>query len=286
MQSDIRRSNARAGFTLIELLVVIAIIAILAAILFPVFAQAREKARTISCLSNTKQVGLALVQYVQDFDGNLPIAGGGPPTAYIVAPQVAPYMKSNAPWTCPSLQGLFGDHGSINLSEYDGNGTTDMLPPNDPCVGMSAGTAGASNYYNDIYPPTDYKLNDNMWGWTNQVQCAANSPAWGGAEIGYPLDDPSITNVSKVVLGIDYPASDQMWPGQPWWSNNGPVPYGYCGPHTNGSNAFFADGHSKWEGCSQLFPLVNISGQMVPEENNSNYTWNFWGLSSGCPSCQ
>ena len=60
------------GFTLIELLVVIAIIAILASILFPVFAQAREKARSISCLSNTNQVGLAILQYVQDYDEALP----------------------------------------------------------------------------------------------------------------------------------------------------------------------------------------------------------------------
>src|SRR6478609_3278648 len=62
------------GFTLIELLVVIAIIAVLAAILFPVFAQARDKARQTSCLSNEKQLGMASMQYVQDYDEQFPLS--------------------------------------------------------------------------------------------------------------------------------------------------------------------------------------------------------------------
>ena len=64
-------TSARHGFTLIELLVVIAIIAILAAILFPVFAQAREKARQVACLSNAKQMGTAAMMYAQDYDEQL-----------------------------------------------------------------------------------------------------------------------------------------------------------------------------------------------------------------------
>src|SRR5438477_4456101 len=67
-------SRNRAGFTLIELLVVIAIIAILAAILFPVFAQAREKARQTSCLSNNKQYATATLMYLQDYDENFPMS--------------------------------------------------------------------------------------------------------------------------------------------------------------------------------------------------------------------
>lgn len=67
-----RRKKSKHGFTLIELLVVIAIIAILASILFPVFARARENARRSSCMSNLKQLGLAFMQYTQDYDEQLP----------------------------------------------------------------------------------------------------------------------------------------------------------------------------------------------------------------------
>src|SRR5580700_7273559 len=91
-----QRANKQA-FTLIELLVVIAIIAILAAILFPVFAQVREKARQTSCLSNEKQLGLAFTQYIQDNDESYPVNGGGQNNISLGmgwAGQVYPYVKS------------------------------------------------------------------------------------------------------------------------------------------------------------------------------------------------
>lgn len=91
------------GFTLIELLVVIAIIAILAAILFPVFARAREKARQASCASNEKQIALAILMYAQDYDERLPIEFFGwtttPPTWREI---VAPYIKNIQIFQCPS----------------------------------------------------------------------------------------------------------------------------------------------------------------------------------------
>jgi prepilin-type N-terminal cleavage/methylation domain-containing protein len=107
------RSRRRSAFTLIELLVVIAIIAILAAILFPVFAKAREKARQATCQSNEKQVGLGLLQYIQDYDEAFPSgqlkpsvgipAFSSPATGCGIgwAGSVSPYMKSTGVFKCP-----------------------------------------------------------------------------------------------------------------------------------------------------------------------------------------
>ena len=100
-------ANNRRGFTLIELLVVIAIIAILAAILFPVFAKAREKARQAACASNEKQIGLGILQYIQDNDEYFPlsvVATVSPPPAGMTvgwADSIQPYIKSRQVFQCP-----------------------------------------------------------------------------------------------------------------------------------------------------------------------------------------
>ena len=115
------------GFTLIELLVVIAIIAILAAILFPVFAKAREKARQSSCLSNVKQMGLAFLQYTQDYDEMLPWYVD---TNYNFATMawyqiMQPYVKNQQLWTCPSQRGGI-DYGVV-YNHVSGVGTSKPL---------------------------------------------------------------------------------------------------------------------------------------------------------------
>ncbi len=101
--------HKRKGFTLIELLVVIAIIAILAAILFPVFAKAREKARQISCLSNMKQTALAELMYCDDWAGMFstwlsPLQG--PPGRLIFPDQLDPYIRNQDIWVCPTVHPL------------------------------------------------------------------------------------------------------------------------------------------------------------------------------------
>jgi prepilin-type N-terminal cleavage/methylation domain-containing protein/prepilin-type processing-associated H-X9-DG protein len=152
--------NQRRGFTLIELLVVIAIIAILAAILFPVFAKAREKARQASCLSNVRQIMTAILSYTQDNDETLPFAiiytGGnvtitepysGASLTYIYWPdEIMPYMKSTQIMRCPSDSskiwgygycvqcGYVGNHPTRFTSWYTGQSLSVASDPSITCV--------------------------------------------------------------------------------------------------------------------------------------------------------
>jgi prepilin-type N-terminal cleavage/methylation domain-containing protein len=144
-------AKTRKGFTLIELLVVIAIIAILAAILFPVFAQAREKACSISCLSNLKQIGLGVMMYVQDYDETYPFC-----YLYTTAPNAngtmtdepylqwsgmtQPYIKNTQIWVCPSAKFKHTPHNpgldiQVPLLTYLPN---EVLLPRQKLPGQSA----------------------------------------------------------------------------------------------------------------------------------------------------
>jgi prepilin-type N-terminal cleavage/methylation domain-containing protein/prepilin-type processing-associated H-X9-DG protein len=100
-KGDLMKHRARPAFTLIELLVVIAIIAILAAILFPVFAQAREKARASTCLSNCKQIGTSLRMYLDDYEGSYPFSWFATPQ-YGFDVALYPYLKNTQIFSCPS----------------------------------------------------------------------------------------------------------------------------------------------------------------------------------------
>jgi prepilin-type N-terminal cleavage/methylation domain-containing protein/prepilin-type processing-associated H-X9-DG protein len=144
------RKTSTKGFTLIELLVVIAIIAILAAILFPVFARARENARRSSCQSNLKQIGLAMVQYGQDYDetlvpafigdirGATDIGYGGNPGDLRWSDIIYPYTKSEQVYNCPSMPpqskfklGSWGEYGgyAINAVHFRAYGGLPEKPP-------------------------------------------------------------------------------------------------------------------------------------------------------------
>lgn len=117
--------KSRYGFTLIELLVVIAIIAILAAILFPVFARAREKARQTSCLSNLKQIGLAEKMYEQDYDEvtgtYIQNASSGVAFDYSWIDLLEPYMKNTQIFECPSNNETYRSGGVGHAGTYGAN---------------------------------------------------------------------------------------------------------------------------------------------------------------------
>lgn len=146
-----RRKQIRVGFTLIELLVVIAIIAILAAILFPVFSHAREKARQTTCMSNQKQIGLGYQQYVQDYDEVFPPADYNTPTPSGIVRinwqnLVEPYIRAGA--TAANLQNLKSDPRSVFVCP------SHAKPAEDPQFDAARGPAGSRPLFS--YGPNGY----------------------------------------------------------------------------------------------------------------------------------
>lgn len=245
----------RRGFTLIELLVVIAIIAILAAILFPVFAQAREKARQAACISNTKQIGTAVMLYVQDYDElfpfsdnfaivipNSPVQGG----YQYWGDAIAPYVRNGGQSTHPTLKGGTGNYGPYQRCPTVGNWWTGY----------------AYNVELGYYPS----------GQLGSVSTAANRNGVSLASLNRPadlicvLDNQPMYSWLRNVLGRDDAASQIIhyrwvptsavttcmtnydWPDSarlfgPSRAPGGEVP---SARHNGGINAAFCDGHSKW----------------------------------------
>ncbi|MHB8997571.1 MAG: DUF1559 family PulG-like putative transporter [Armatimonadota bacterium] len=203
----------RKGFTLIELLVVIAIIAILAAILFPVFAKAREKARAASCLSNVKQIGLALLQYAQDYDERLPyyyFTGGrtvwpsqaaGTTSGMMWISSVFPYAKNVQMFNCPSNSTAWG-------GAYVGNGFS--YPYNAYLSNQSLGSI--------VYPSQCVM---NVCGWYYCTWGSSNYESTGGN----PLGGPSIkkwhnegTNAVHVDGHAKWYQFGRIWRGNATWN--------------------------------------------------------------------
>ena len=226
---------ARKGFTLIELLVVIAIIAILAAILFPVFARARENARKANCLSNLKQIGMGITMYAQDYDEILPYnySYHSPTTqVYLTwwADDIQPYVKNYKFLQCPSS----GPHGAYT---YKREGLPAQYPPvlskdylANCVVGTWPGYAGTKN------PPFV-----NNWG----------NPGVSLSQIQKPAEviavfDAGYCRTGATIFGeIWAPEHTDAHPTPSDCSND--QPSGWVGKkHSGGFNAAFCDGHAKW----------------------------------------
>ena len=126
------RIFSRRAFTLIEVLVVIAIISLLAAILFPIFSQSRERARRSSCQNNIRFIGLAIRQYAQDYDERLPRVaandtGVSATVPYGWADSTMPYIKIAAQFQCPSDRSSIAIDGGSNGTVFDDNGSVDYF---------------------------------------------------------------------------------------------------------------------------------------------------------------
>ncbi len=266
--------HLRMGFTLIELLVVIAIIAILAAILFPVFAQAREAARKTACLSNTKQMGLGIVMYTQDYDEVFPmdswdvpaigsadndLGSGAYQSSVTWIWQIMPYIKNRQIFVCPSdpdpKNGYTGfDDDPCNLTSCcDGWGipTKISYSINDLIIGY-AWSGNANGCFGDGTGNT---------GSLSQAAVPAPASTYLLADEGqefiddYWLNDlraPNYTRIMNHKAPPDGYRADTNPPGRdPNWPTE--VNSGQFTRHQLGENITFADGHSKWHRQNQTF---------------------------------
>ena len=240
----------RTAFTLIELLVVIAIIAILAAILFPVFAQAREKARAIACISNLKQIGLAVTQYNQDNDEKMPNGTSGYGTCSGWAWQVYPYVKSTGAFHCPDDSGV-GDQSS----SYGINGNFGIASAT-PTVQDTADGRTIAQFNSPVktvmlFEVTNSKYYDitNGTGTAGANGVSSDNEYNGGSPtgIGYGGDyDPNGGNGEAA--GGATPTDGKLKYATGWlrYSSQDGMFSGQKGRHQDGGNYLMADTHAKF----------------------------------------
>ena len=262
------RQGRFSAFTLIELLVVIAIIAILAAILFPVFARARENARRSSCLSNMKQIGLGVFQYIQDYDENYPLAvtGAGYNSGNDIgwSDSIQPYLKSVQIYQCPSEP----NPGSSNPNTRASSGASYTDYYYNCALSWNGGTGTASPNGNGINPtyatPVNQAalLNSSLTiltgegGQTSNNFGDAASRANGRGSFGY--------------IGIGNP-------GAVGNLNEKALINGLAGGgvrHLEGTNFSFADGHAKWfkgSGANTAPTVYVMNSSFAVTENNPTF---------------
>ena len=203
--------GTKPGFTLIELLVVIAIIAILAAILFPVFASAREKARQTTCASNLKQSGIAVLQYVQDYDEMTPFVACEPSGPYTWYAQIYPYVKTTQVYVCPddsrSPTGASQVMASYGVNNNFGAITANLiLVPSQSVMMLDA----KGNWWNNVLAAgADNSVASSIgrvWGagnpWHVQGTCVNLLFADGHVHISYPLVDTVASFQAVLPYGI------------------------------------------------------------------------------------
>lgn len=228
--NGVRNKN---GFTLIELLVVIAIIAILAAILFPVFAQAREKARQTTCLSNLKQLGIAFLMYAQDYDETYPLANSTPAGATPGIGNVT-WLYTVDPYIKTGIEASVAKAGSKSIYVC-------------PSFDKSGRTAGNSTAGNPYRPSLSYAVNRALVG-TMALNVAdyRRLPSATLAKPQYPAQVILLTEARGRCVwtdGVDDPNVLAQIPDAVICS----AEY-FTGRnrHSDGSNYSFGDGHAKW----------------------------------------
>jgi prepilin-type N-terminal cleavage/methylation domain-containing protein/prepilin-type processing-associated H-X9-DG protein len=248
--------HPRSAFTLIELLVVIAIIAILAAILFPVFAQAREKARQASCQSNLKQWATATMMYTQDYDESYPMAFGYRPDIGwmwdFVIP--VPYNTTCANGVCGPLTTMANNECWVNsLQPYVKNYQISVCPSasqTDPSF-IAVQAAGAPAPQNTSYTYNGLLQSSSMAAVVAPASCPMVTESQGkGSYKGYYISQPVLVCDTPADLTCSFKvAASGNGASSAWFGtvNNNTATLGI---HGNGHNWAYADGHVKFKTLS------------------------------------